>query len=397
MSDDITPSDAETRRARLAARRRRRHRRVWGVVAIVVVAAGAAVAAFAMTDESTAPSQLADPNAARKAVDNRLPLAAAQSTTAPRPLTHEQPLRLWVGGDSLAGSLGISLGPTTAATGVVSTLVDYKVSSGLWSNDFRNWASRASEQMAAENPEAVIFFIGANDTPMPNNLDNNGDGTADWIPGYRTKVGNMMDTFIGGDAKRTVIWIGAPTMRTDSLNDGAAELNEVMKAEAAKRAPNVVYVDAYQLFSGPDGRYSDRLTDENGENFRARISDGVHMTTAGADYLSRALFKLLDAHWHITEQAKPDTPLQWSIAEGSGEAVPGIQTPRASNIRPRRSTTPGTQTVGSSTPVTDPVPTTVMTAPPTTIAPPPPPPPEPTTVAPTTVAPPTSIGVGAPQ
>jgi hypothetical protein len=150
-----------------------------------------------------------------------------------------------------------------------------------------------------------------------------------------------------------------------------------------------VYVDAYQLLSGPNGGYSVRLTDENGEEFRARISDGVHLTSDGADFLARALFRLLDAHWHITEQAVPDSPIEWSIAEGSGEAVPGGRAPRVSNVRPRRSTTPSTQSVASTTPITEqPVPTTVVTSPPTTTAPPPP---EPTTAPPTTAAPPTSV------
>jgi hypothetical protein len=387
MSDE-SPSEVESRRARLAARKRRRWRRAWGVGAIVVLAGGATVAAFAMTAEP-ASDPSGDSGARQGVVDRSLPLAEATSGAAARPLTHDEPLRLWVGGDSLAGALGLLLGPATSETGIVSTLVDYKVSSGLWSNDVRDWHRRVSEQMASENPEAVVFFIGANDTPMPNDADNDGDGTADWVPGYREKVGRVMDVLVGGDAKRMVLWIGAPTMQDDSLDEGAQELNEVMKEEAAKRTPSVVYVDAYQLLSGPNGGYSVRLTDENGEEFRARISDGVHLTSAGADFLARALFRLLDAHWHIAEQAVPDSPIEWSIAEGSGEAVPGGRAPRVSNVRPRRPTTPSTQSVASTTPITEqPAPTTAVTSPPTTA---PPPPPEPTTVPPTTAAPPTSV------
>ena len=40
------------------------------------------------------------------------------------PLTTTDPLRLWIGGDSLAGSLGPALGTLTAATGVVAPVFD---------------------------------------------------------------------------------------------------------------------------------------------------------------------------------------------------------------------------------------------------------------------------------
>jgi hypothetical protein len=382
MTDDAA-SNSETRRARLDARRRRRGRWIWAIMAVVVIAGGATVAAFAMTENGTPAAQT--PGAGQQPVDRDLPLKQASAAPPPRGLSHDQPLRLWVGGDSLAGLLGPALGDQVGATGVVSTLIDYKVSSGLWSNDLRNWSSRATSQMASDNPEAVIFFIGANDTPMPNKVDNDADGVPDWDPIYRAKVAQMMDTFIGQDPKRVVLWLGSPTMKMDSLDRGAVELNRVMKEEADKRAPNVVYVDAYKLFAGADGGYADDIVDDQGDEIRARISDGVHFTNDGAEYLARSVFKLLDAHWHMTRQADPSHPIEWKIAEGSGEAVPGANTTRTPNVR-RHRTTPGTQTVASSTPDTA-APTTVVTSPPTTAAPPPP---EPTTVPPTTAPPPTS-------
>ena len=116
------------------------------------------------------------------------------------------PLDLWVGGDSLAGLLGPALGDQVGATGIVKTVIDYKTSSGLWSNDIRNWDQRATEQMALVKPEAVVFIIGANDTPVVNNVDSNGDKIPDWETEYRLKVARMMDLLIG-PAHRTVFWL----------------------------------------------------------------------------------------------------------------------------------------------------------------------------------------------
>jgi hypothetical protein len=284
-------------------------------------------------------------------------------------------LKLWVGGDSLAGSFGFALGDQTAATGVVQTTVDYKVSSGLWSNDLRNWQQRTEEQMFLNNPEVVVFMIGANDTVMVNKVDANNDGVPDWDPIYRAKVAKMMDTMVGAN-HRTVLWLGSPPLGDSTMNEGAAALDQVMQEEAAKRSPDVVYVDAYKLFLGSDGEYSRRITDEKGEEFTARIADGVHFTPDGASYLARAVFALVDGRWNITKQADPAQPIQWKLASGSGETVPGYSGTPRSRYRQNRNTsnyTPKTYSNNNSG-NNNSSPTTVyvapVTSPPATAAPP---------------------------
>ena len=96
------------------------------------------------------------------------------------PLSHTSPLRLWIGGDSLAGSFGPALGQTAGATGVVDATIDYKVSSGLADRGIRDWYEHAQEKMASEDPDAVVFIIGTNDASIANTYDSNHDGVADW-------------------------------------------------------------------------------------------------------------------------------------------------------------------------------------------------------------------------
>src|SRR5206468_1934895 len=97
----------------------------------------------------------------------------------------------------------------------------------------------------------------------------------------------------------------------------------VMREEAKKREPDVVYLDTYKLFSSPDGSYSRDIVDENGNDITARISDGTHFTQDGAAYLARAVFTLIDARWKLLKQADPSRPIGWTPAPGSGESVPG--------------------------------------------------------------------------
>ncbi len=322
------PHPDETRRARLAARRHRNTRVAVAGLVVILVAAAIAVGAYALNNEDSpartpAGAQPTSPLGPAK----ELPQVAAANKRAPvRALDHAHPLRLWVGGDSLAGSFGPALGDLEGATGVVSTQIDYKVSSGLWSNDIRDWYGRATEQMTSANPEAIVFMIGTNDTSVVNNVDGNQDGTPDWEVVYRAKVARLMDLFVG-PAHRTVFWLGAPTLGTNNMDSAAVKIDKVAQQEAAKRSPDVFFVDTYRMFQGPDGSYSRTILDEKGIAITARIGDGVHFTPSGAEYLGRAVFRLVDARWHVNKQADRAHPIEWSLAPGSGENVPGYASP----------------------------------------------------------------------
>jgi hypothetical protein len=365
MTDEArTPTDAdETRRARLAARRRR-NVRVAVVAGITIVVAAVAFGVFALTsdDSSARPNTPSDEPVA--AGPTELPeVAAAKKQATVRAISHEDPLRVWVGGDSLAGAFGPPLGDLLGASGVVQTHIDYKISSGLWGNDVRAWEERAAEQMTSSDPEVVVFMIGTNDTVAVNRVDNDDDGVYDWEELYREKVGRMMDLFVGGDKHRSVFFIGAPTLGTESMDDAAVELNRVFAEEAATRKEDIVYVDAYRLFSVPSGEYSRWIVDEKGEEIQARIGDGVHFTPSGANYLARTLFTLIDARWKVNKQADEAEPIAWTLAEGSGEQVPGY------SERPQPRYYYDDDDYYEEPEYTPTVPPTVATTPPTTMTP----------------------------
>jgi hypothetical protein len=152
-----------------------------------------------------------------------------------------------------------------------------------------------------------------------------------------------MDLFVGA-THRTVFWLGPPTLGTKALDRGAKAMGDIMRQEAAKRAPDVVYLDTYKLFSTPDGTYSRTIVDERGNEIVARISDGTHFTESGAQYLARAVFKLLDARWDISKQADLLHPIGWTLAPGSGESVPGFSS------RPRSRYRSGNNSSGTTAP-----------------------------------------------
>jgi hypothetical protein len=361
--------DETSRRARLATRRSYRTRIVVTIV-VVAIAGAVAAGAYALNANDTPAHAAApgDPTTTQfGAGDAIVPQGVVKAPTQRR-LDHADPLRLWVGGDSLAGSFGPALGDRVGATGIVKTVIDYKVSSGLWSNDIRNWYERATEQMASDNPEAVVFIIGTNDTPVVNQVDANGDGVPDWQAAYRIKVARMMDLLVGPH-HRTVFWLGPPTLGTKSLDRGAKAIGQIMGEEALKRSPDVTYIDTYKLFSVKSGDYSRSILDENGNEIVARIADGTHFSEDGAQYLARAVFTLVDARWRLTKQAEPAVPIGWTSALGSGESVPGFSsTPRSRYRSSNRSTVTTSPSSSGTTAAPEPS-TTPTTAAPTTVAP----------------------------
>jgi len=275
---------------------------------------------------------------------------ALKKHAPPRVLTHDAPLRLWVGGDSLAGSLGPALGKIAGATGVVHTQVDYRVSSGISSDGVRDWSQRATDQMAQYDPEVVVFEVGTNDASIVNS-HLNADGVPGWEPLYRMQVSRMMDTFRGPpDHRRTVLWVGAPPMSLGWRDQGVRELDRVMREEAKKRAPEVVYVDAYTLFADQSGHYTSTLRTLNGVE-RVRISDGVHFSDAGANYLGAVLFGLLDARWEIQKHANPAQPINWAESSGSSGVSSGSSSGSGSSRRNNGSSgSNGRQTPGTPAP-----------------------------------------------
>jgi hypothetical protein len=321
MADDTVLIPVHgSRRERLAVTRRRRHRR-FAVIAAVVVVAGGAAGAYAVAHADNGSAAGGASHAVRRVLpaggSGNQSIKALQQQGPPRIVSHDQPLKLWVGGDSIAGEIGPALGKIAGATGVVHTQVDYKVSSGLASNDIRDWYARGLMQMAQYNPEVVVFEIGTNDATIVNDTKN-AAGQPAWEDAYRQKVDRMMDELVGDPAHpRTVLWLGAPPMEDNSRDKGVRALNRVMREEAGKRAPHVLYVDQYNLLEGPNGGFTNDLQTLTGQVERIRISDGVHLSDAGANYVAAVVFALLDAQWRLRQHADALQPISWDESLGS--------------------------------------------------------------------------------
>jgi hypothetical protein len=355
-SPGATPNRRDLRRDRS---RRRVTRVLIALVVCLVLTGGVVLATNLLQGDDT-------PSAARTldvppAADPSTTTTAAAHARQCRTLSSDDPLRLWVGGDSLAGSLGPALGEIAGATGVVQPYFDSRVSSGLASPGFFDWPDHATTEMARLDPEVVVFIIGTNDWTEVS--------TADWKADYEATVDSMMKTLIGPG--RTVYWLGAPTLKQEAMDKAVVEVNAAAQ-EVAKRHKEVHYVDTYKLFSDRDGTFSFDLPDESGETVTMRAGDGVHLTTDGADYLARNVYKLVDAQCGVTEQKVDGQTKQTIETEGSTQVARGSSSSSGSSSGSGtvQTTPPATAAPTTSPPVvSEPPPSSTEAPTTTTVAP----------------------------
>lgn len=314
--DDTTTTTSNASRRKQRIRRRRGWRR-WFLlgVAAAVLASGTAYAVtgpLRPDDERRA----SHPNATTPALG---PASAGSSVHGCRtPLNSRDPLRLWVGGDSLAGSLGPSLGELTRTSGVVRPIVDARVSSGLLSPDFVDWPEKGAADMLTYTPDVAVFVIGTNDAK---NVSKDASHDPRWRERYAVLVEEMLNVLLGDG--RTVYWVGAPIMSENAFSERVKSVNSVFQ-EVAAHHPAVTYVDAFTVFSGPDGKFAPALPAADGKVVRVRAQDGIHFTPDGGDRLARSVLERLEPQCRIAEQSVEGVIQPIVEVEGS-DSVPGTR------------------------------------------------------------------------
>jgi hypothetical protein len=213
----------------------------------------------------------------------------------PRP-TKRHPLHLYVAGDSMAGIPGMALSNLARATHQVSTLLDYRISTGLARPDFFNWPAELQQKVKAFHPLAAVVMVGANDNQGVETAKGKvyQFGSSGWEKEYRHRVRDAIAILMDGGARR-IYWVGQPVMPKATYDRQIRALNDIYRSEAA-RVPGVEYVDAHVLFSS-GGRYAQFLRSGDGDLQQVREQDGEHFTYAGGLRLAAAVMALVKQDW----------------------------------------------------------------------------------------------------
>jgi uncharacterized protein len=263
------------------------------VALVVVLAALVAVMDSSVTTQSLVARPRPSPSSNAVQSTNTTAAPRAASTSAVSTPTADAPLRLWVGGDSLAAGPSWAVFVNAKATGVIKPLAEYQVGTGLVRNEFWDWPKHVDAVVRARNPQVSVFMVGANDDQ---GIDVNGTALHPpdqaWVDEYARRVDAVMATLTAHG--RRLIWIGMPPMRDPQYSQSMGLLDLIFASEARKHR-RVTYVDTWTMFSAPGapGTYAQYITDESGQPTNMRLDDGIHLNVEGSQYLARAVMTQL--------------------------------------------------------------------------------------------------------
>ena len=231
-----------------------------------------------------------------------VPVATGPTTTVPPDVVRAtvrtpapgDPLRVYVGGDSIVRDAGDAFLQIAASSPLFDTTLHYENASGLTRPDFYDWPAALAEDMATHRPEVAFVLFGGNDSQgivAPDGQTFGGPGDAGWRAEYARRVAEVMDVLRAED--RVVYWIGLPPMRESGFDGRAAIMNTIYRDAAASR-PWMAFLDTVPIFGDEDGQYVERKPDRSGNVVSLRQDDGVHLSAPGANQLARVLLDLID-------------------------------------------------------------------------------------------------------
>ena len=216
----------------------------------------------------------------------------AAEQRADGPPTADNPARVYIVGDSDAGTFGPYLQQLVDGTTVATTKLNYKVSSGLARPDFYNWPNELAAVLPAADPDIIVATFGGNDAQGLSAFQEElefviGDpvsNEAEWSTEYTKRAGDVMDLLL--ENGRSVIWVGIPNDDNPEVTARLAIQDRAAKAAADAR-PGVTFIDTWARFSGRDGNWAEFVIDpRDGEGKDVRADDGFHLNVNGAEILA---------------------------------------------------------------------------------------------------------------
>jgi hypothetical protein len=288
-------------------RRRQRGRRRLLLLVIVLLVAAVAVAAVVVLRGRGAEGAAKPGGDAAGATKS----PSAKPTTPPPEVwvaSKSDPVRVWVGGDSMGGELGWALEPVLKDAGVFKPITFYKESSGICRYDFFDWQQQIETVVKTAKPQAAVIMMGTNDTQS---VWKDGDwisyGDMAWKQAYEERVGDIIDTMLKGGARR-VYWVGMPVMGEGWRNSRMKLINKIFQKQSEKR-PGAEYIDIWDLYTTSDGSFDASL----------RLGDQVHFTGDGQALLAEQVYRTIKADWLPPGS---ETPSESPSASPSASSTP---------------------------------------------------------------------------
>jgi hypothetical protein len=206
-----------------------------------------------------------------------------------------QPIRVWVGGDSLAQVPGDALRRLGGAVDVIG--IDSRLSTGLTRPDRYNWYTRFAEIIAHRKPHVVVLAFGADDahsfmTGIPEGRSVGAFGGPTWVAEYRRRVAGVTHAFNAAGIQ--TVWLGLPIPDGPGFRRSFPVVNAILRSVAKTNAEGSRYIDVWHMLDSAHGSYTPYLR-VHGKLTLLRLPDGVHYTAAAGDLIAAQVVQTLSA------------------------------------------------------------------------------------------------------
>jgi hypothetical protein len=252
--------------------------------------------------EATGAPQLLDAGHDPKAAPTTTAAPGATTTTLPplqvRTPTSEDPLRVYLTGDSFLADVSRGLSATLGTDHRWNVATDAKPGTGLSRPEIIDWPDRIRHRLPTDAEIVVVGFGGNDAQDMLASGEHLKLGEPGWEAEYQNRIAQVLD--IVARPGRTIVWVGVPVATAKNIEKARPAMTRAAKAELAKH-PGSLFLETAATLSGGDGQYKDFLTID-GEPKRVRASDGYHLSPAGATLLGRTLVHLIGTVWPVGGQ-----------------------------------------------------------------------------------------------
>ena len=223
----------------------------------------------------------------------------------------DQDLRLFIAKGQKVFFVGDSLMQGVAPHTMRALLKDHgiesinlsKQSTGLSYPRFYDWPQVVRDTFAKNNNiKLMVVFMGPNDPwdfPVVKGKRFFKLGSPEWEGAYRARIQQLINTAVGNGAE--VLWIGAPNVKSDKLNNGMLLLDRIYKSQVTINQQ--YYIPSNDLLGMKDDVFVKFMKIPNKGNITLRTDDGIHFTVFGQKRIADKIMSLL----HFNDAAEEVT------------------------------------------------------------------------------------------
>ena len=222
--------------------------------------------------------------------------------------TAADPLKVWVGGDSLGQVPGDALVRASKSQTAIKVLaVESRLATGLANPALYNWYTRVREVISSVRPDVVVLSFGADDAHdymagVPTGRKIGPLGSASWNAEYRRRVDGVTREFNAAGIE--TIWLGLPIPDGRGFRRSFPVVNSILQSVTDAHPKTSGFVDTWAVLDSAHGKYTPYLR-LHGQLTRVRLADGVHYTAAGGDLVVQAILGEIDRLYALDLSVNP--------------------------------------------------------------------------------------------